>query len=277
MSLDAYLARIGVAPAPADLAMLRAVVAGHTRAIAFENLNPFTGREVDLAPDALEAKIVHGGRGGYCFEQNLVLRRYLDELGYRTTVLTGRVVWGRPASRPLPPRTHMVVRVDLPDGPHVVDVGFGGQTLTGVLRLEHGVQQSTPHEPYRLLDDAETCLQGRRIDTGTWTMQARVGAEWRSLYHFDLAPQPHADLEMASWYVSHHPASHFVTGVVAARQAVGRRYNLGGRILATHHLDGPSENRELASASAIMAVLEETFLLTLAALPDLETALKRLF
>jgi arylamine N-acetyltransferase len=266
MSLDAYLARIGVAPGPADLATLRAIVAGHTRAVAFENLNPFTGREVDLTDGALEAKIVHGGRGGYCFEQNLVLRRYVDELGYRTTMLTGRVVWGRPATDPPPPRTHMVLRVDLPDGPHVVDVGFGGQTLTGVLRLEHGVQQPTPHEPYRLLDDA-----------GTWTMQARVGAEWRSLYHFDLVPQLRADLEMASWYVSHHPDSHFVTDVVAARPAPGRRYNLRGRILATHHLGAPSETRELSSATEIMDVLEDTFLLTLAALPDLEPGLKRLF
>ena len=82
---------------------------------------------------------------------------------------------------------------------------------------------------------------------------------------------------MASWYVSHHPSSHFVTGLVAARQAVGRRHNLGGRVLSTHHLDGPSQNRTLRSASEIMSVLEETFLLTLAALPDLETALKRLF
>jgi arylamine N-acetyltransferase len=275
MSLDAYLARIGVAPAPADLATLRAIVTGHTRAIAFENLNPFTGREVDLDDDALAAKIVHGGRGGYCFEQNLVLRRALDDLGYRTTMLTGRVVWGRPADAPPLPRTHMLLRVDLPEAPYVVDVGFGGQTLTGVLRMEHGVQQATPHEPYRLL--AETCSQGRADSAGTWTMQARVGAEWRSLYHFDLAPQLRADLEMASWYVSHHPESHFVTGVVAARPAPDRRYNLGGRILATHHLGGPSESTELASATAIMDVLEETFLLTLAALPDLEPALKRLF
>jgi arylamine N-acetyltransferase len=266
MSLDAYLARIGVAPGPADLATLRAIVAGHTRAIAFENLNPFTGREVDLDDDALTAKIVHGGRGGYCFEQNLVLRRALDEMGYRTTVLTGRVVWGRPPTEPLLPRTHMVLRVDLVDGPHVVDVGFGGQTLTGVLRLEPGTQQPTPHEPYRLLEDA-----------GTWTMQARVGGEWRSMYLFDLAPQLRADLEMASWYVSHHPTSHFVTTIGAARPAPDRRYNLGGRNLATHHLGGPSENRELASPAEIMDVLEETFLLTLAGLPDLESALKRLF
>ncbi len=266
MSLDAYLARIGVAPGSPDIATLRAIVAGHTRAIAFENLNPFTGREVHLDDDALAAKIVHGGRGGYCFEQNLLLRRALEDLGFRTTVLTGRVVWGSPATDPLPPRTHMLLRVELPGGPHVVDVGFGGQTLTGVLRLEHGVQQPTPHEPYRLLDDA-----------GTWTMQARVGAEWRSLYHFDLAPQLRVDLAMASWYVSHHPASHFVTGVVAARPAPDRRYNLGGRTLATHHVGGPSESRELASATEVMEVLEETFLLTLAALPDLETALKRLF
>ncbi len=261
---DAYLARIGVSPGPPDLATLRAVVTGHTRSIAFENLNPFTGREVDL--DALTAKIVDGGRGGYCFEHNLLLQGELDDLGYRTAALTGRVVWGRPADAPPLARTHMLLRVELAEGPHLVDVGFGGQTLTGVLALEPDVEQTTPHEPYRLLEDA-----------GTWTMQALVGGAWRSLYHFDLGPQVRADLEMASWFVAHHPASHFVTGLVASRADEGRRHNLGGRTLSTHHLGAPSEIRELTSPAEIMRELEETFLLDLAGVPDLETALKRLF
>ncbi len=263
---SAYLARIGVAPGQPDLTTLRAIVTGHTRSIAFENLDPFTGRGVDLDPDALGAKLVHGGRGGYCFEHNSVLRQALDDLGFRVTTLTARVVYGRPADAPLPPLTHMLLRVDLTEGSHLVDVGFGGQTLTGVLALEPDTEQTTPHEPYRLVQDGDH-----------WTMQALVASKWRSLYRFDLTPAQQSDLEMASWYVSHHPTSHFVTGLVAARAGDGRRHNLGGRTLSTHHLGTASEIRELVSPAEIMRELEGTFLLDLAGLPDLETALKRLF
>ena len=48
---------------------------------------------------------------------------------------------------------HMLLHVDLPEGPHVVDVGFGGLTLTVVLALEPEVEQATPHEPFRLWPD----------------------------------------------------------------------------------------------------------------------------
>jgi N-hydroxyarylamine O-acetyltransferase len=264
--LDAYLARIAVAaPGPADLATLRAVVAGHAQAIAFENLDPFTGREVLLHPDALAAKLVRGGRGGYCFEQNLLLRRALDALGFRTTGLAARVLWGRPADAPVPARSHMLLRVDLPQGPHLVDVGFGGLTLTGVLALEPDVEQATPHEPFRL-----------RPDGAGFLMQALVGGEWRTLYRFDLTEQHLADYEVSSWYLSHHPASHFVTGLMVARPAADRRYALGGTTLSVHHLGGPTERRVLETPAAVRAVLREHFLLDLAGLPGLDAALARL-
>ena len=95
--LDAYLARIGKPDAgAADLATLRAVVAGHAQAIAFENLDAFTGRTPRLDPDDLAAKLVAGGRGGWCFEQNLLLRGALDDLGFRTTGLAGSGGLGPP-------------------------------------------------------------------------------------------------------------------------------------------------------------------------------------
>lgn len=263
---DSYLARVGVAPGPADLATLRAIVAGHARAIAFENLDPFTGRDVLLDPDALAAKLLRGQRGGYCFEQNLLLRGALDALGYRTTGLAARVLWNRPVDAPPPARGHMLLRVDLPEGPHVVDVGFGGLTLTGVLALEPDVEQATPHEPFRLRPDGDGFL-----------MQAWVAGEWRTLYRFDLTEQHLADYEVTSWYLSHHPASHFVTGLMAARPDADRRYALGGRTFSVHHLGGPTTRRELASPREIRTVLEEHFLLELAGLPDLDAALARLF
>jgi arylamine N-acetyltransferase len=266
-ALEAYLARIDVPHArQPDLDTLRAIVAGHARTIAFENLNPFTGRDVLLDAESLTAKLVHGGRGGYCFEQNLLLRGALDALGYRTTGLAARVMWGRPPDAPFTPRGHMLLRVDLDEGPHLVDVGFGGLTLTGVLRLEPEVEQATPHEPFRLWPDGDY-LQ----------MQALVGGQWRPLYRFDLVEQFPVDYEVSNWYLSHNPASHFVTGLMAARPDTDRRYALGGHTLTVHHLGGPSERRELESPSEIRAALEKHFHLDLTGLDDLDTALARLF
>jgi arylamine N-acetyltransferase len=267
-ALAAYLDRIGVADVTGpDLPTLRRIVAGHSRSIAFENLDAFTGREITLDPGALAAKLVHGGRGGWCFEQNLLLRGALDALGYPTTGLAARVLWGRPADVPPGPRSHMLLRVDLPEGPHLVDVGFGGLTLTGVLRAEPDVEQATPHEPFRL----------HPIDGAGYVMQARVGGEWRPLYRFDLTEQYMADYEVSNWYLCHHPRSHFLSGIMIGRPEPDRRYALGGTSLAVHHLDGPTERRTLESPSEIRKVLEETFLLDTSGLPDLEAALARLF
>jgi N-hydroxyarylamine O-acetyltransferase len=265
--LDAYLGRIGFRGEPrADLAALRSIVAAHAEAIAFENLDPFLGRPVRLDPASLQAKLVHGGRGGYCYEQNLLLTGALRALGYRTTGWAARVLWGRPDGAPLGARTHMLVRVDLDEGPHIVDVGFGGLTLTGVLRLEVDTEQPTPHEPFRLI-----------ADHGDFLLQAEVGGAWRTLYRFDTTEQLRADYEVTSWYLSNHPQSHFVTGLMIARPAADRRYALAGRELAVHHLGGGSERRSLRSPRELMGVLEDDFLLDLSGLPGLESALHRLF
>jgi arylamine N-acetyltransferase len=264
----AYLDRIGTPDVTGpDLPSLRRIVAGHARAIAFENLDAFTGHDVALDPDALTAKLVRGGRGGWCFEQNLLLRGALDALGYATTGLAARVLWGRPADGPPMPRSHMLLRVDLPEGPHLVDVGFGGLTLTGVLALEPDVEQPTPHEPFRLL----------RAERAGYVMQARVGGEWRPLYWFDLTEQLVADYEVSNWYLCHHPRSHFLSGIMIARAEPDRRYALGSTSLAVHHLDGPTERSTLESPAEIRKVLEETFLIDTSGMSDLEAALRRLW
>ncbi|MGH3611998.1 MAG: arylamine N-acetyltransferase [Pseudonocardia sp.] len=59
--------------------------------------------------------------------QNLLLHHALDALAYAPPG-SRRVLCGRPPEAPKPARDHMLLRVDLSEGPHIVDVGFGGFT-----------------------------------------------------------------------------------------------------------------------------------------------------
>ncbi|MQA17573.1 MAG: arylamine N-acetyltransferase, partial [Pseudonocardiaceae bacterium] len=54
---------------------LRRLHRAHALSIPFENLDVMLGRGVDIELNAVQAKLVAGGRGGYCYEHNLLFAR----------------------------------------------------------------------------------------------------------------------------------------------------------------------------------------------------------
>jgi len=99
------------------------------QAIPYENVDVRLGREIHLDRDSLVTKLVDGGRGGYCYEQNLLFAAVLEELGVPFTRHLGRV---RMLDRTTPrPGTHMVLVVD----GWAADVGFGSATPIGPVPL----------------------------------------------------------------------------------------------------------------------------------------------
>jgi N-hydroxyarylamine O-acetyltransferase len=247
--LNSYFQRIGCTDGPrvATLDTLRVLHLHHAQAIAFENLDPLSGHAVKLDLPSLEGKLVHGGRGGYCFEHNLLFGHVLRELGFRVTGLAARVLWNVPEGT-IRARGHMLLRVDFGAEPYIADVGFGGQTLTGPLHLITDVAQATPHEPYRLIGQ-----------DGDFVLQTQVHDTWKSLYRFDLQQQFQVDYEVSSWYLANHPQSPFVTNLMAARPFPGARYGLFNNQLTLHPLNGHTEQRRLASADEIRAALQTHF------------------
>lgn len=259
VDVAAYFDRIGYqGPAEPTVETVQALVASHNRSIPFENLDPVMGIPVaDLSAAALTDKLVHRRRGGYCYEQNGLMGYVLEELGFGVERLAGRVVWLNPDG-PLPAQTHHVLSVTAPDvdGRLLVDVGFGGQTLTSPIRLEAGPVQQTRHEPYRIRERGDG-----------YQLEAEVRGEWQPLYMFTARPQPRIDLEVGSWYVSTHPDSFFVTGVTAALVTDDARWNLRGRNLAIHRA-GETEKIRFDTAAEVLDALTDRFGIDLTDLGD---------
>lgn len=265
MDLRAYLERIGYRGTPGpDLATLNALAAAHVASIPFENLDPLLGVPVVLTPDAVERKLVAAHRGGYCFEQNLLFAEALRAIGFDVSGLIARVLWKR-SEDAVTPHTHMLLRVELDGASWLVDVGFSGQTPTAALRLEAGVVQPMPHEPYRLV-----------IVDGDWRMQACVRGTWLSLYRFDLKPAWPVDYVAANWYVSTWPESSFVSDLVVSRTDADRRLTLRNHEFHVRRDGRDAERRVLDGAREIRDVLEREFRIRVPQGPRLDEVLARL-
>ncbi|UZW61206.1 arylamine N-acetyltransferase family protein [Lysobacter enzymogenes] len=264
--LPRYLQRLGFdAPPPPTLATLAALQQRHSVQFVFETVANLTRAPIALDLDSLQRKLLHDGRGGYCYELNGLFQALLRELGFDLRAVAGRVVMGGPEDA-LTARTHLVALVRLDGADYLADVGFGGMVPTAPLRLDSREPQATPHEPYRLdlRDDG-------------YLLRAEVGGQWRALYVFDLQPLAPIDLEVGNWYVSAHPASPFRDQLLVARTGPGWRKTLNNASFAVHRLGQDSVRRELDGPRAVMEVLEREFGLRLPPGPEVERALARKF
>ncbi len=246
LDLDGYCARIGYdGPREPTLAVLRALTVLHPQAIPFETLDPLLGRPVALDRAALQAKLVHGRRGGYCQEQNLLFHDALAAMGFRVAALGARVIWMSPGHDA--PLTHRLTLVSLGGENFIADVGFGGQTPTAPLRLEPGLEQETPHGRYRLARHGET-----------HESQFRLRDEWAPMYRFTLSPLTPVDFEVANWFTSTYPRALFVRNLLVARVVGETRVNLRNTELGVRHRDGSVEHRRVVDAHDLRRVLEDT-------------------
>ena len=166
-----------------------------------------------LDPDSLAAKIVDGGRGGYCFEQNLLFKAALEALGYEVEPHLARVRVGL-APGQIRGRTHLLLRVS--DGERLwhADVGFGSGTLMEPIPWGPGAEHEQSGWRFRVVED----------EHGEWALQSVEGDAWRDVYGFVPQPSPMIDIEMNNWWTATFPGSPFVAGFLISRQwADGRR------------------------------------------------------
>ena len=250
IALDQYFDRIGFkGTLHCDLATLTALHSAHVDAIPFEGADPLLGRPVPLDLPSLEAKLIIGRRGGYCFEQNTLFKAVLEQIGFTVTGLGARVRWMSPPDSPLGPREHMLLKVDLAEGTYLADVGFGACLMDTPLELKSGDEQRTRMGTFRLTEHE-----------GLYTLAARQPGGWRTMYAFDLQPQLPSDHQLGNWYTSTSPQAPFVHVLIMERLGADRRHKLINTRYLIEARDGAIvEERELTTPTTLAAVLDDVF------------------
>ncbi|GAB3290687.1 arylamine N-acetyltransferase [Parasphingorhabdus pacifica] len=233
LDLDAYLARVGHT---GDLApteqTLRRLHRAHVAAIPFENLDIPLGRTISVELDDVQTKLVHAGRGGYCYEHGVLFAAVLDRLGYSVNRLLARV--GDHQGRP-PARSHMMLHVHADDQQWLADVGFGAGLIDALPWGDAGPQAQGDWS-YQLMPHGER----------DWQVLERRGDEWKTLYSFDDAPQHASDVLVANHFTATHPSSPFVKQLVVIRKEGDAHLRLHGRSLSRMLPDGSTTERELS-------------------------------
>lgn len=254
MDLRSYLNRIQYdGPVAPTIAVLRDIQFAHVCSIPFENLDVLLGRGISIDDDAIEQKLVHEHRGGYCFEQNSLLMRALTEIGFAVSPLSARVRIKIPRDV-VTPRTHLFLRVEIDRVPWLVDVGVGGLSPTAPFRLDLlDTEQGTPHEPRRVVSVP-------RSPSPLYFHQANLAGQWVDVHEFTLEEMPLIDREVGNCWTSTHPKSRFQQNLMVALGCRdGSRLSIlnsefthrrGAEILQQFNIDSPEQ---------LLALLDQRF------------------
>jgi len=250
--LTAYLDRIGVDSVRPDAEGLRRLQQAHMRAIPFENLDPLLGRVPALGLDAIFAKLVPGGRGGYCFEHNSLFGAALQSLGFSTRRMLARV---RMRSGEEAARSHLVLRVNVDGRSFLADVGFGGPGSLMPLDLGVSGRQDAPNGAYRLREDAAH---------GETVLERRYGDDWLDLYAFDGARVSDGEIAAANYFCATWDEAPFGSHAMLGCYRGEARYGVFDRALTIETPQG-EERRQIADAGEFVRLVQEEMGISLGA------------
>ncbi len=250
LDLGAYLDRIGMPGA--DATSWQAIHRAHATTIPFENLDSHRGIPVSLQQADLEAKLVARRRGGYCFEQNLLLASALEHLGLGVEPMLARVrVGGAPPEAR--PAGHLVLRVTDADGTQWhADVGFGLGTLLDPIPFGPGGHHEQSGWSFQVVEDGDELV-----------LQTNGPEGWSDVYGFVPSPALRIDIEVSNWWICTNPVSPFVFGLIASvNRTDGRRdalFDFSGQLERLTMTPDGTRSVTPTARDEIPSLLEETF------------------
>ena len=247
MDVKAYLERINYdGPLTPSAETLRALHVAHMLSVPFENLSIHAGEPIVLEDDALFAKIVGRGRGGFCYEANGLFAALLRALGFEVAMLSAGVANDEGGFSHA--FDHMTLLVTL-EQRWLADVGFG-DSFVEPLHLDDEGEQAQGRYAYRIKRDGDHLVMQRR-EVG--------GGEWKAQYRFTLRPHVYADFAERCHYQQTSPDSHFTRSRICSLATRDGRVTLSGMRFIETTATGERRERALADEDEYAAVLRQHF------------------
>jgi N-hydroxyarylamine O-acetyltransferase len=254
LDLDRYFARIRWdGPTAPNYATLAGLLGAHIAHIPFENIDVLLGRPVRLDLGALQAKMIHARRGGYCFEHATLFAAVLEALGFATLRHAARVIVFQP--RPKVARTHMFLSVTVDGVQYVVDPGFGPFASRLPLPLD-GSGVPTDRPTHRMTREGDE-----------WVLHAPLHGPQVPAWVSTLEAENPVDFEVANHYIATHPDSLFMNWIIASAVTPDGRVNIMNREVTVVRPPSPA-TWQVPDRRALRALLAEHFGFDL---PEVET------
>lgn len=197
MNTTSYLKRMGIETVTAvDEDLLKKLHRQHVRSIPFENLDIAWERPISLDLEAIFTKCIDERRGGFCYELNSLFCWLLQELGFRSYLISCSIMTEEGSFGPL--FDHMAVIVEM-EAPWLVDVGYGDLFIEP-LQLEVSHPQKDQFKTYQLIKESESYILSESKD----------GGNFQTRYTFNMIPRKIADFEDQCHWKQYSPDSYFV-------------------------------------------------------------------
>jgi N-hydroxyarylamine O-acetyltransferase len=210
--------------------------------VPYENLAVQLRESAPLETASLLQRVLRGGRGGYCFENNTVLHALLTSLGFDVERRQGVV--GERGDHAIHETNHMVLVVALGTDRLIADAGLGQGSLEP-MELAEGTRNPGPF-----------AFELERQQAGWWCASHPFSSF--AGFWFSDAPARLEDFQPHHLRLSTSPESAFVQTLVVQRMLPDRILSLRARTLA---VDGPGvrDRHLLGHADEFAAVLTDQF------------------
>lgn len=247
MNIQSYLKRINYnLPLKVDKATLFRLHQAHLYHIPFEDLNIHYDIPIVLTIKGLYRKVVLEKRGGFCYELNGLFIELLKEVGFKTTLISAKVINKHGIVGPK--FDHAAIIVDL-DKRWLVDVGYGGDSFVLPKELKLDVIQKDVHDYYKF----------EKYNAEEWLLlYSSDGENFSKQYIFSFEEQPLANFNPECQRKQIQEGGHFKTNLICTKATTDGRISIYNDRLTIKNRGGKAFQK-IENESALLEILEHQF------------------
>ncbi|UYA61146.1 arylamine N-acetyltransferase [Pectobacterium colocasium] len=243
-----FTSRINISSPPiSDISYLFKLHYAHICSIPFENMSMKENASKGNSYLTISEAILGNRRGGICFEFSVLLRPFLEHVGFIYRYRLARLL-----TPMLTPATHQIFIISIEEKDWIFDVGYGAKGPRAPLLLVDGYE----HQHSFLSSRVSKCRKHG------WTVSVKENskpdASWEAIYAFHDIETTIEDVEMAYFYTLYSSKSLLNTNNVASMPTKNGRISIRNNIFT--EVDGlSSSSKEIANREELSLLLSSRF------------------